>query len=154
MFLDAQTGFPWIDAIIMQCRNEGWTHYVAWKSLAIFLTRGYLWISWVFGKEFFQDVMLDFEMSVSCVCWMQDSCSGFFSDTIESLDLIEIGCKMDPKGEYIKKYLPQLKNIPTKYIHAPWLAPSEVQKEAEFVIGKDYPKPINDMCTQGKLCCA
>ena len=98
--------------------------------------------------------MLDFEMSVSCVCWMQDSCSGFFSDTIESLDPIEIGCKMDPKGEYIKKYLPQLKNIPTKYIHAPWLAPSEVQKEAEFVIGKDYPKPINDMCTQGKLCCA
>ena len=87
-FLDAQTGFPWIDAIIMQCHNEGWTHYVARKSLAIFLTRSYLWISWVFGKEFFQDVMLDFEMSVSCVCWMQDSCSGFFSDTIESLDSI------------------------------------------------------------------
>lgn len=152
--LDAQTGFPWIDAIIMQCRNEGWTHYVARKCLAIFLTRGYLWISWVFGKEFFQDVMLDFEMPVSCVCWMQDSCSGFFSDTIESLDPIEIGRKMDPKGEYIKKYLPKLKNIPAEYIHAPWLAPSEVQKEAECIIGKDYPKPVVDVCTQGKLCCA
>lgn len=153
-FLDAQTGFPWIDAIITQCRNEGWAHYVARKSLAIFLTRGYLWISWVFGKEFFQDVMLDFEMPVTCVCWMQDSCSGFFSDTIESLDPIEIGRKMDPKGDYIKNYLPQLKNLPAQYIHAPWLAPSKVQKEAGCIIGKDYPKPMVDMCTQGKLCCA
>ena len=152
--LEAQTGFPWIDAIIMQCRSEGWTHYVARKSLAIFLTRGYLWVSWVFGKDFFQDVMLDFEMPVSCVCWMQDSCSGFFSDTIESLDPTEIGRKMDPKGEYIKKYLPKLKNMPKEYIHAPWLAPSKVQKEAECIIGEDYPKPVVDMCTQGKLCCA
>ena len=153
-FLDAQTGFPWIDAIIMQCRSEGWTHYVARKSLAIFLTRGYLWVSWVFGKDFFQDVMLDFELPVTCVCWMQDSCSGFFADTIESLDPIEIGRKMDPKGEYIKKYLPKLKDMPKEYIHAPWLAPSKIQEQAGCVIGEDYPKPIVDMCTQGKLCCA
>jgi len=153
-FLEASTGFPWIDAIIMQCRTEGWAHYVARKSLSIFLTRGYLWVSWVFGREFFQDVMLDYEMPVSSVCWMQDSCSGFFSETIESLDPIEIGRKMDPRGEYIKRYLPKLKDFPAEHIHTPWLAPTDVQEKAGCVIGEDYPKPIVELCTQGKLCCA
>ena len=77
---------------------------------------------------------------------MKDSCCGFFSDTIESRDPIEIGHKMDPKGEYIKKYLPRLKNISTEYMHAPWLAPSEIQKEVECIIRKDYTKPFVDMC--------
>ena len=153
-FLEANTGFPWIDAVINQCRTEGWAHYVARKSLAIFLTRGYLWVSWVFGREFFQDVMLDYEMPVSAVCWMQDSCSGFFTDTIESLDPIEIGRKMDPNGEYIKRYLPKLKDFPAEHIHAPWLASIDVQEKAGCVIGEDYPMPIVEVCSQGKLCCA
>ena len=53
---------------------------------------------------------------------------------------------VDPEGEYIKKHLPKLKNIPTEYIHSymlpAWLAPKEVQKEVECAMWKDYPKPV------------
>ena len=48
----AKTGFPWIDAIMTQLREEGWIHQVARHSVACFLTRGHLWISWVEGMIF------------------------------------------------------------------------------------------------------
>ena len=58
---------------------------------------------------------------------------------------------MDPKGEYIKEYLPKLKNIPKKYIHSymlhAWLALKEAQKEGRCVTGTDHPKSVVDMCT-------
>ena len=150
---EGQTGYPWIDAAIRQCVQEGWAHYVARQSIAVFLTRGYLWINWERGKEFFQEYMLDFELPLSTVCWMQSSCSGFFCDFIESYNPCYIGKQMDPDGHYIKSFVPELRDMPSEYIHMPWLAPEHVQLQANCVIGKDYPKPIVDVCERGELCC-
>ena len=150
---EGRTGFPWIDAVVRQCRQEGFAHFIARQSIAVFLTRGYLWINWERGKEFFQEFMLDFELPVTTVCWMQASCSGFFCDQIESYDPCLIGKQMDLEGHYIKNYVPELKNFSAEYIHAPWSAPEYVQKQAGCIIGKDYPKPIVELCDQGQLCC-
>lgn len=49
--LQAQTGFPWIDAIMTQLRQEGWIHHLARHAVACFLTRGDLWISWEEGMK-------------------------------------------------------------------------------------------------------
>lgn len=46
-----QTGFPWIDAIMTQLREEGWIHHLARHAVACFLTRGDLWISWEEGMK-------------------------------------------------------------------------------------------------------
>lgn len=48
---EGKTGFPWIDAIMTQLRQEGWIHQVAWSAVACFLTRGNLWISWEEGMK-------------------------------------------------------------------------------------------------------
>ena len=153
IFRSGRTGYPWIDAIVRQCRQEGWAHFLARQSIAVFLTRGYLWLSWVHGKEFFQEFMIDFELPVSTVCWMQSSCSGFFCNQVESYDPCLIGKQVDPEGVYIKTYVPELKNFPSEYIHQPWNAPVYIQKQAGCTIGEDYPKPIVDVCKQGELCC-
>ena len=152
-FRTGRTGYPWIDAIVRQCRQEGWAHFLARQSIAVFLTRGYLWISWVQGKEFFQEFMIDFELPVSTVCWMQSSCSGFFCNQVESYDPCLIGKQVDPDGVYIKNYMPELRNFPSEYVHHPWNAPLYIQKQASCIIGEDYPKPIVDVCSQGELCC-
>lgn len=55
------------------------------ESVATFLTRGDLWISWVQGKDTFEELMLDFEPSVSCGCWMRSSCSAFFTGEVEGV---------------------------------------------------------------------
>ena len=150
---EGKTGYPWIDAIIRQCRKDGWAHFLARESIAVFLTRGYLWISWVLGKDFFHEFMLDFELPVSTICWMQSSCSGFFCNQIESFDPCLVGKKMDMDGVFIKSYVPELRNFPTEYIHYPWKAPLYAQQQAQCIIGTDYPQPIVDVCEQGQLCC-
>lgn len=150
---EGRTGYPWIDAGIRQCIQEGWAHFTVRQSLAVFLTRGYLWISWERGKEFFQEFMLDFELPISTVCWMQSSCSGFFADQIETYDPCYIGKQMDMDGHYIKRYVPELKDFPAEYIHNPWTAPDFVQRQANCIVGENYPKPVVDVCQQGELCC-
>jgi cryptochrome len=150
---NGRTGYPWIDAAMRQIHQEGWAHYIARQSIAVFLTRGYLWINWERGKEFFQEFMLDFELPLSTVCWMQSSCSGFFCDFIESYDPCFIGKQMDPEGHYVKVFIPELRDFPSDFIHTPWLAPDHIQQQANCIIGKDYPKPIVDTCQRGELCC-
>ena len=49
---------------------------------------------------------------------------------------------MDPNGDYIRKYLPQLARMPVEFIYEPWKAPESVQKQAGCIIGVDYPGPI------------
>lgn len=53
--------------------------------------------------------------------------------------------KFDPKGEYIKKYVPELKNLTAKEIHTPWLLNEDILKKANIVLGKNYPYPIIDL---------
>jgi len=60
------------------------------------------------------------------------------------------GKKTDPNGDYIRKWLPQFKNMPSKYIYEPWEAPENVQKKCGVIIGKDYPHPIVDHKTISK----
>ena len=55
------------------------------------------------------------------------------------------GQKFDPDGFYTKKYVPELKNMPIKYLFNPWEAPKEVLSEAGVILGDNYPHPIVDM---------
>ena len=49
--VQGKTGFPWIDAIMVQLRQEGWIHHLARHAVGCFLTRGDLWISWEEGMK-------------------------------------------------------------------------------------------------------
>ncbi|HME05326.1 MAG TPA: FAD-binding domain-containing protein, partial [Solirubrobacteraceae bacterium] len=50
----------------------------------------------------------------------------------------------DPDGKYVRRYVPELKDVPDDYIREPWTMPARVQREAGCVLGIDYPKPIVD----------
>lgn len=150
--VSAQTGIPWIDAIMVQITKEGWAHYLARKSVAYFLTRGCLWQSWEIGKEIFSKYLLDYEDPICVTCWIEDSCCGFISGRVNSFSPSHFGRLMDLEGIYISTYLPVLQNFPAEYIHAPWTAPRSVQEEAGCIIGEDYPKPIIDIEMREKIC--
>ncbi|XP_062564544.1 cryptochrome-1-like [Armigeres subalbatus] len=137
-----QTGFPWIDAIMTQLREEGWIHHLARHAVACFLTRGDLWISWEEGMKVFEELLLDADWSVNAGMWMWLSCSSFFQQFFHCYCPVKFGRKADPNGDYIRRYLPVLKNYPTRYIHEPWNAPESVQRTSKCIIGKDYPLPM------------
>jgi deoxyribodipyrimidine photo-lyase len=54
------------------------------------------------------------------------------------------GRKHDPRGEYVRRWLPELRDLPERYVHAPWEMPSETQRAAGCIIGVDYPQPMVD----------
>ncbi|XP_071440353.1 cryptochrome-1-like isoform X2 [Hetaerina americana] len=139
---NGQTGFPWIDAIMSQLREEGWIHHIARHAVACFLTRGDLWISWEEGMKVFEELLLDADWSVNAGMWMWLSCSSFFQQFFHCYCPVRFGRKADPNGDFIRRYLPALKNFPTKYIHEPWMAPESVQRAAKCIIGKDYSVPM------------
>ncbi|XP_063072027.1 cryptochrome circadian regulator 4 isoform X2 [Engraulis encrasicolus] len=138
----AQTGFPWIDAIMTQLRQEGWVHHLARHAVACFLTRGDLWISWEEGMKVFEEYLLDADYSINAGNWMWLSASAFFHQYTRIFCPVRFGRRTDPDGQYLRKYLPVLKNMPSKYIYEPWTAPLDVQRQAGCIIGKDYPLPM------------
>ena len=145
-----QTGFPWIDAAMRQLEREGWIHHLARHAVACFLTRGDLWQSWEEGAKHFEGQLLDADYALNGFNWLWLSCSGFFYQYFRCYSPIAFQKKNDPNGDYIRYYVPELKNLPSKYIYEPWAAPSDILKKAGVTIGKNYPYPIVDHATISK----
>lgn len=106
------------------------------------MTRGDLWISWEDGQRVFERYLLDQDWALNAGNWMWLSASAFFNQYFRVYSPIAFGKKTDKDGNYIRKYVPALKNMPTAYIYEPWTAPMDIQRKAGCVIGVDYPSPI------------
>lgn len=146
LWKEGKTGIPIIDAAMRQLRAEGWLHHVLRNLVATFLTRTGLWISWEVGLQHFLKYLLDADWSVCAGNWMWVSSSAF-EKLLDSSKcaIVPFAMRLDPSGEYIKRYVPELRNMPQKYIHQPWKAPIEVQEEINCIIGHDYPLQMVDL---------
>lgn len=141
-----RTGFPIIDASMRQLLAEGWLHHTLRNITATFLTRSGLWISWEVGAKHFLKYLLDADWSVCSGNWMWVSSSAFEKLLDSSkFSIIALACQLDPNGDYVKRYVPELRQFPRKYIHEPWKAPIQVQEACECIIGEDYPEPMIDL---------
>ncbi|CAE7232020.1 unnamed protein product [Rhizoctonia solani] len=141
---EGRTGFPWIDALMKQLREEGWMHHLGRHSVACFLTRGQCYISWERGAEVFDEYLIDWDPASNYGNWMWLSCSAFFSQFLRVYGVATWPSRFDKTGALVRKYIPELQKFPDQYIYEPWLAPISVQKEAGCIIGKDYPAPMLD----------
>jgi cryptochrome len=141
---NGRTGYPWIDACMVQLKQEGWIHHLGRHAVACFLTRGDLWQSWEQGALHFESNLLDADYALNGFNWLWLSCSGFFYQYFRCYSPVAFQKKNDPSGQYIRKYLPELAKLPDKYIYEPWKAPAAVQMTAGIQIGVGYPKPIVD----------
>ncbi|CAH9108451.1 unnamed protein product [Cuscuta epithymum] len=150
---DARTGFPWIDAIMVQLRKWGWMHHLARHSVACFLTRGDLFIHWEKGRDIFERLLIDSDWAINNGNWLWLSCSSFSYQYHRIYSPVSFGKKYDPNGEYIRHFLPVLKDMPKEYIYEPWTAPLSVQQKVKCVIGIDYPKPVVSHGSASKECC-
>eukprot|EP00891_Asterochloris_glomerata_P003329 jgi/Astpho2/3329/e_gw1.00054.36.1_t len=140
----ARTGYPWIDACMMQLQKEGWLHHLARHAVACFLTRGDLYVSWERGRDTFDRLLIDDDYFINNGNWMWLSASAFFFQYYRLYSPVTFGKKYDKEGKFIRHFLPALKTFPAKYIYEPWKAPKADQKKANCIIGKDYPKPLVD----------
>ncbi|XP_026324719.1 cryptochrome-1 [Hyposmocoma kahamanoa] len=146
-----RTGFPFVDAAMRQLRAEGWLHHVVRNAVASFLTRGTLWLSWEHGLRHFLKYLLDADWSVCAGNWMWVSSSAFEAllDSGACACPVRLGRRLDPSGEYVRRYVPELARLPARFVYEPWRAPLAEQQRAQCVVGRDYPAPLADPAAAG-----
>ena len=104
-----------------------------------------LGIHWSRGERWFADQLLDFDLSANNGGWQWASSSGCDAQPyFRIFNPITQSEKFDPDGRFIRRYLPQLASLPTKALHAPWLASAETLQAAGVKLGVTYPHPIVD----------
>jgi deoxyribodipyrimidine photo-lyase len=137
-----QTGYPIVDAGMKELWETGWMHNRVRMIVASFLIKD-LMIHWKEGALWFWDTLVDADLANNTLGWQWVAGSGpDASPFFRIFNPILQGEKFDPEGLYVKKYLPQLKNVPSQWIHKIWLAPKEVLAKADVELGEDYPYPI------------
>ncbi len=141
---EGRTGYPLVDAAMRQLAQTGWMHNRARMVVASFLTKDLL-IDWRRGEEWFMQHLLDGDPAANNGGWQWTAGTGTdAAPYFRIFNPVSQSTRHDPDGDYIRKYVPELRQVPDPYIHEPWKMPDDVQAQAGCVIGKDYPAPIVD----------
>lgn len=141
---NGQTGFPIVDAGMRQLNQTGWMHNRLRMIVASFLTKD-LMIDWRMGEKYFQQKLIDYDAASNIGGWQWAASTG--TDAVPYFRIFNPttqGEKFDPQGDFIRQFIPELKNVPNKYIHEPSKMPIEIQRSIDVSIGKEYPTPIVD----------
>ena len=140
-----ETGIPFVDAAMKELWQTGYMHNRLRMVVASFLVKNLL-IHWHHGERWFWDCLFDADLANNSASWQWVAGCGLDSAPyFRVFNPVLQGQKFDPDGTYTKKYLPQLKNLPNKYLFNPWEAPYQILKDAGVVLGVNYPKPIIDL---------
>jgi deoxyribodipyrimidine photo-lyase len=130
-----------------QLLQSGYMHNRLRMVVASFLVKD-LGIDWRWGEQFFATHLNDFDLAANNGGWQWASSSGCDAQPyFRIFNPISQSEKFDPKGAFIRRYLPQLAKLPDSALHAPWLAQPVDLAAAGVSIGRDYPAPIVDHAT-------
>ena len=139
-----RTGYPLVDAAMAQINQTGYMHNRLRMIVASFLTKD-LGVSWQRGEAYFADRLIDFDLAANNGGWQWAASTGCDAQPwFRIFNPVTQSEKFDPEGRFIKRYLPQLTNVPAARIHAPWRMTPLEQQAAGVAIGRDYPAPVVD----------
>ncbi len=141
---DGMTGYSIVDAGMRELYETGWIHNRVRMIVGSFLVK-HLRIHWKEGEKHFRNTLLDFNVANNVAGWQWVSgCGADAAPYFRIFNPILQGEKFDKDGSYVRHWVPELKNVPSNYIHRTWEMDEETQKLAKVKIGKDYPLPIVD----------
>ncbi|WP_022954495.1 cryptochrome/photolyase family protein [Leucothrix mucor] len=134
-----KTGYPIIDAGMRELWATGWMHNRVRMIVASFLAKNLL-ISWQVGEAWFRDTLVDADSASNAFGWQWASgCGADAAPYFRIFNPVTQSKKFDPKGDYIRRWIPELRAMNDKFIHEPWLAP------ATQLANSKYPEPIVDL---------
>jgi deoxyribodipyrimidine photo-lyase len=140
-----KTGYPLVDAGMRELWETGYMHNRVRMVVGSFMVKNLL-IHWHHGEQWFWDCLVDADLASNSASWQWVAgCGADAAPFFRIFNPITQSEKFDKQGDYIRRFVPELTNMPAKYIHAPWLAPADILAVAGVEIGADYPAPIVDI---------
>ena len=141
LWIEGRTGVPFVDANMREIKSSGYMSMRGRKCVARFLIKD-LQVNWQMGAEYFESVLIDYDPCSNWGNW--NYVAGVGSDPREqrSFNIISQAKRYDPVGEYVKKWLPELADVPENKIHLPDTMSSEEQVASHVKIGESYPKAM------------
>lgn len=138
------TGYPIVDAGMRQLWETGYMHNRVRMIVGSFLVK-HLLIHWHRGEEWFWDCLVDADLANNSASWQWIAgCGADAAPYFRIFNPMTQGEKFDGAGKYVRRWVPELKDMPDKYLNRPWEAPADVLKKAGVTLGSDYPEPIVD----------
>ncbi|MBB2202935.1 FAD-binding domain-containing protein [Gluconacetobacter tumulisoli] len=139
-----RTGYPLVDAGMRQLWRTGWMHNRVRMVVASFLVK-HLLIDWRQGEAWFADTLVDHDPASNPMNWQWNAGTGVdAAPFFRIMNPLLQSEKFDPEGDYIRRWVPELADVPAGMIHAPWAADAGALGACGVVLGRDYPAPIVD----------
>jgi deoxyribodipyrimidine photo-lyase len=133
-----RTGLPLVDAGMRQLRQEGWMHNRARLVVGHFLVKT-LYLDWRLGARHFADLLVDGDTANNTMNWQWVAGTGTDSRFNRTYDVTAQARRHDPRGDYVRRYVPELAPVDGAAVHEPWKLPAGVRGDL------DYPAPIVDV---------
>ena len=138
------TGYPVVDAGMRELWTTGFMHNRVRMIVASFLIK-HLLIDWREGEAWFRDTLVDADIAANVQNWQWVAGSGAdASPYFRIFNPITQGQKFDADGRYVRRWVPELRGVPDRWLHAPWTAPPEILRGAHVRLGAEYPRPLVD----------
>lgn len=141
---EGRTGYPLVDAAMVQLNTTGFMHNRLRMVTASFLVKD-LGIDWRWGERYFARQLNDYELASNVGGWQWAASTGCDAQPwFRIFNPVTQSQKFDRQGDFIRQYLPQLAKLDARDIHAPWLVPAAALESCGLVLGRDYPAPVVD----------
>ena len=138
------TGYPIVDAGMRELYETGWMHNRVRMIVASFLVK-HLRIHWIEGEKHFKNCLVDYNEASNVAQWQWVAgCGADAAPYFRIFNPILQGEKFDKDGIYTKKWVPELLNMPNKFLYKPWELEKKYQEQIKVVIGLNYPEPMVD----------
>ena len=137
-----RTGYPLVDAGMRQLRQTGWMHNRVRMVTASFLVK-HLLLPWQLGEAWFREALVDADPASNAANWQWVAgCGADPAPFFRIFNPVIQGEKFDPRGDYVRRFVPELAKLPDRWIHKPWQAPAAVLEAAGVRLDATYPAPV------------